>query len=217
MDGIDDLAVSAPTTKATSLDYLGTVYIFFGSENGLSRIPDVTIRSEFPQKIPHIPGEKWDSQFNILGEKLEGFDIDGDGFKDLLIGSPHTTTSPSSYQRGKICAFYAASRHLGLISVDDADWFLEGSQNYELFGSAFQISGKMLYVGSPGYRVDLSQDMSQGRVYGFGLDGGVQPVLRFTITSNSSFSQFGQSIAIGYFNGAGEPILLISSSTEVIF
>lgn len=218
MDGIDDLAVSAPTSQASTLNYLGTVYVFFGSVQGLGSVPNITIRSEIPRKIPHIPGEKWDSQFNILGEKLVGIDLDGDGFKDLIIGSPHTTILPSGFQRGKVSAFYANSRHQGNILVDNADWTLEGSKDYELFGYSLEISHNfskpMLFIGSPGYHDETHQ--SHGRIYGFRLNGQEKPVLIFTISSNFAFSQFGKSIAVGDFYGTGEPILAVSSSTEVL-
>jgi glycosylphosphatidylinositol phospholipase D len=217
MDGIDDLAVSAPTSHGTSLNYLGEIYVFFGSKDGLSKKPNITIRSSFQYKKPHVPGGKWESEFKVLGEKLTGIDLDGDGFKDLLIGSPHTTTSPAGFQRGKVSAFYAASKHEGSVSLDDADWALEGSKNYELFGYSFEIANNMvkpiLLIGSPGYREEMNQ--TQGRIYGFELNGRKPPILRFTVNSNTSFSQFGQSVAISDFYGTGEPILAVSSSAEV--
>ena len=41
------------------------------------------------------------------------------------------------------------------------------------------------------------------------------PTLLFTITSNQSGSKFGQSIAVSDFYGTGDPIIAVSSPTEV--
>lgn len=70
-DGYNDLAVAAPFEED------GAVYIFHGSENGLLEV--------YTQKIKQ-------SKTSMFGYSISrGVDIDGNGFKDIAIGSPNSS------------------------------------------------------------------------------------------------------------------------------
>lgn len=61
---------------ANSLQYRGTVYVFYGAKKpGLDLQPTLIIQGG--------------GTYYNLGTSLMGADVDGDGFKDLIIGSPY--------------------------------------------------------------------------------------------------------------------------------
>jgi glycosylphosphatidylinositol phospholipase D len=97
-DGIDDLAISAPTHGGLDLEYNGRVYVYFGSNvTGLHHDPDLIIEPKIKQPY-HRPGQEYMNQFTFFGEKLYAWDVDGDGFKDLVIASPRAASLPYRHQ-----------------------------------------------------------------------------------------------------------------------
>ncbi|EDO26775.1 predicted protein, partial [Nematostella vectensis] len=91
-DGIDDLAVSAPSEGADNLQYTGAVYVYYGVlGKGIPIKPDLTIIGK--------------GQYYNLGTKLLGADIDSDGYRDLIIGSPYAPAGGP--QRGSVTVFLA--------------------------------------------------------------------------------------------------------------
>lgn len=102
-DGIDDLAVSAPTYGSggpTEIDdsvrvpklYFGKVLIYLGKAGvGIVKnaLPDYTIRTNNGTEV-----------FFNLGHALRASDCDGDGKQDLIIMSPFSTQGWD--QRGHI-------------------------------------------------------------------------------------------------------------------
>ena len=128
---------------ANDLQYTGTVYIFFGTKGeGLNPHPSVAIYGN--------------GTYYNLGTSLLGADIDGDGFKDLIIGSPYAPEGGP--QRGSVAVFLAKTHILpGLdLSVHNADWMALGEQNYSWLGYSMTVtkeSGKIvLLVGAPTFR-----------------------------------------------------------------
>jgi hypothetical protein len=88
-DGFADLVVGAPTATYNSLSLAGMVYLYRGSIAGLSATP------------------VWTSGGTQAGEGF-GFslalgDMDGDGYRDLIIGAPcHSDTSLNLTQNGAV-------------------------------------------------------------------------------------------------------------------
>ncbi|KAF9963575.1 Glycosylphosphatidylinositol specific phospholipase D1 [Mortierella alpina] len=148
-DGIDDLAVGAPGHGAKGLTYDGSVYVYFGhAGTGLSEEPDLVIHRD--RASDSKQGGMSDSLAG-LGYVLEGLDLTGSGFKDLVIGMPMATTPeqdggregdpPLRYnqQAGKVLAFFSASGHAGQKLDTDRDWELQGQDVYGWFGASFAI------------------------------------------------------------------------------
>ncbi|TPX30774.1 glycosylphosphatidylinositol phospholipase D [Synchytrium microbalum] len=228
-DGIPDIAVSAPSHDASKLYYNGRVYVFFGQkqlEGGFSmgQEPDVII--EATQPFPNIPPfkegtgvgahYKYRYRFTVLGVALLGADVDGDGYKDLVVGSPFAAYDGGiSSQRGVIHAFYSSSNHTGVIDARlNADWFFPSPAriDFERFGSSLAMVDKdILVVGAPGFA--LLGDKTRGRVYGFKIKKRDQyPVLLWSVAGTGDFGQFGSSITP--FTTNNRTMLIISSSSE---
>ena len=123
-------------TGADDLQYTGTVYIFYGVKGeGLGAKPSFTIHGN--------------GTYYNLGTTLLGADVDGDGFKDLIIGSPYAPEGGP--QRGSVAVFLAKTQRKpgSNIPVHDADWMAFGEQNYSWFGYSLTVAntnGKMLLV-----------------------------------------------------------------------
>uniref|UniRef100_A0A8C2MUK0 Phosphatidylinositol-glycan-specific phospholipase D n=1 Tax=Cricetulus griseus TaxID=10029 RepID=A0A8C2MUK0_CRIGR len=94
-DGLPDLAVGAPSVGSGQLTYNGSVYVYYGSQQGtLSPSPNITISCK-------------DTYCN-LGWTLLSADMDGDGQPDLVMGSPFAPGGGK--QRGIVAAFYSRPR-----------------------------------------------------------------------------------------------------------
>jgi hypothetical protein len=63
----------------------GVVYVFLGGPNGISEKPSQKITA--PSELPNAFGDK-SAMFGFGLSK--GVDIDGNGFRDLAIGSPNS-------------------------------------------------------------------------------------------------------------------------------
>lgn len=205
-DGIDDLAVSAPTTEARGLHYYGEVRIFFGSSTGLHTSPDAIIDTL--------------SDYTVLGQTIGAGDANGDGFVDLLVGSPHARRG--GVQRGVAAVFLSRKAQVAgtLLDLEDADWIQSGEVNYDWFGTRLGIarlaSGvRMLLVGASGVNADGLQ--SVGRLYGYamtGIDTGTASLLpTFTLTGTTEFQQLGLNFAAGDPFNTGYPVVALSSPT----
>ncbi|KAI8909066.1 hypothetical protein EDD86DRAFT_206850 [Gorgonomyces haynaldii] len=197
-DGIDDLAISAPFVGYRGNKVDGMVYVLFGRKNAGLRTDgfDLVINGT----IGHPPSRRpayFDDQHHAMGERLFAIDLDGDGALDLVVGSPSASVNPGNHQRGLVQVYLSSSRYSGNINHTVADWTLSGSQNYEWFGSAIQFIPRtqQLLVGAPGYRSRKS-DKSNGRVYGFQLQGKRAPTLVYTVTSDVNGAQFGETIVV---------------------
>lgn len=130
-------------TGANSLQYTGTVYVFYGvNQKGLNSQPSLTIHGN--------------GTYYNLGTSLLGADIDGDGFKDLIIGSPYAPEGGP--QRGSVVVFLAKTQRKpgSELSVHDADWLVVGEQDYSWFGFSMtvaKIHGQLiLLIGAPTFR-----------------------------------------------------------------
>jgi glycosylphosphatidylinositol phospholipase D len=192
LDGFDDLAVSAPGLTGEYQD--GGIFIYFGGSNGLSKKYDVFINGSLTRQPPFVPfpgrDPIIDDRMHYYGESLFGADVDGDGFKDLLVLSPHDTPIVSGAQRGSVQGFLSSNRDLSpSLSYLDADWTLTGTGNYDLFGTSVTFTNNTLLVGVPGYaRGDF---YTNGAVYGYNFENPRFPQFQFLWTGDDNFGSFG--------------------------
>ena len=218
MDGLDDLVIAAPSTKALEMEYQGAVYVYFGQNGtGLGSHPNLVIRPHVHQPR-HKKGKIWENVFVNLGEKLFSFDVDQDGFLDLLIGSPHSSALPGKHQVGQIHAFLSSSKHEGEVNLDHSDWSLSGSSDFSWFGTSVVLwpasnsSTSYLMVSAPGHS---PSSQSKGCIYVYLLhtEDKSPPELRSTVSSKYEGASFGESMSIIEIHSKN--YLAISSPTAV--
>eukprot|EP01137_Pigoraptor_chileana_P012106 Opistho-2@64067 len=212
-DGVDDLAVSAPSTGANSLAYSGKVYVFFGRKGlGLSATPSITISST--------------DVYNNFGWALTSGDVDGDGHSDLIVGSPYAHAG--GRQRGAVSAFSSsiiAPRVSGGASLNlapsDASWTHNGEHDYDWFGYSVSVRNGFLAVGAPTVRICANADcsfsdsdkQSVGRVYGFKFSSPAAADLIFTVNGEAEYQKLGASVSLGDPLGNGDIRVAMAAST----
>ncbi|XP_017586207.1 PREDICTED: phosphatidylinositol-glycan-specific phospholipase D isoform X4 [Corvus brachyrhynchos] len=209
-DGVPDLAVGAPSVGSQFLTYKGAVYVYFGTEGrGLAPEPNVTITCQY--------------SYCNLGWSLLAADVDGNGKADLVVGSPYAPGGGK--QRGFAVAFYSHINRSdqGLLSVQDANWMMEGEENYAWFGfslaSCHLENITLLLIGSPTWKTcsscnTLLSDVRQsvGKVYGYNPPSTER---WFEITGDKEMGRMGLSLASGVMSVAGNTrkVLVVGAPT----
>ncbi|CAG8445087.1 10299_t:CDS:10 [Diversispora eburnea] len=198
-DGIEDVAISAPYYIKQSRFGWSLTVVDLNSDG----IDDLAIRKVYvyfgrrrrQQQRKH---ERLDNDWQIeaFGQVLASGDVDGDGYRDLLIGCPYCGfhnefRTPRLLQTGGIFVFHSSSKHYGNITVFDNDWSLKspGDQNYELFG----------------------------KIYGFEIvnkNDKYFDVLKFDLSGTDDFQGFGNKIIAGDFLDNEGDYLMVSAQSE---
>uniref|UniRef100_A0A8C9MEW9 Phosphatidylinositol-glycan-specific phospholipase D n=1 Tax=Serinus canaria TaxID=9135 RepID=A0A8C9MEW9_SERCA len=209
-DGVPDLAIGAPSVGSQFLTYKGAVYVYFGTEGkGFASLPNITITCQY--------------SYCNLGWSLLAADVDGNGNADLVVGSPYAPGGGK--QRGFVVAFYSHLNrsHQGLLSVQDANWMVQGEENYAWFGfslASCQLENvTLLLIGSPAWKTcsscnPLLPDVRQsvGKVYGYNPPSTER---WFEITGDKEMGRMGLSLASGVLSVAGNTrkVLVVGAPT----
>nr|O70362.1 RecName: Full=Phosphatidylinositol-glycan-specific phospholipase D; Short=PI-G PLD; AltName: Full=Glycoprotein phospholipase D; AltName: Full=Glycosyl-phosphatidylinositol-specific phospholipase D; Short=GPI-PLD; Short=GPI-specific phospholipase D; Flags: Precursor [Mus musculus]AAC77799.1 glycosylphosphatidylinositol-specific phospholipase D precursor [Mus musculus] len=213
-DGLPDLAVGAPSVGSGQLTYNGSVYVYYGSQQGrLSSSPNVTISCK-------------DTYCN-LGWTLLATDADGDGRHDLVISSPFAPGGRK--QKGIVATFYSHPRRNDkeLLTLEEADWKVNGEEDFSWFGYSLHgvtvANRSLLLIGSPTWKnvsrmarsshKKNQEEKSLGKVYGYFLPNRQSTI---TISGDKAMGKLGTSLSSGYVrvNGTLTQVLLVGAPTH---
>jgi len=191
-DGFDDLVVGAPVYSAT-LWARGAVYVFAGSETGLSGTPRI------------LEGL---SAFASLGWSVAGGDVNGDGCADLIAGAPDTNSSI-----GEVCVYLGSPAGYG----STPSWTAAGEGDNDYFGWSVAGIGDVdgdgygdIAIGAP--LVDHSPSKpGVGKVYVYlGGPSGLGGLGTTLFPASNWGAQFGFSLAgAGDVDGDGRSDLVV--------
>ncbi|MBM9498666.1 Ig-like domain-containing protein [Leptospira sp. 201903071] len=206
-DGYSDVIVGAPAANTNT----GRVYAFYSSGSSGVNISFVSFASV------KIDGAVSSERF---GFALETADVDGNGYSDLIVGAPYSSTNT-----GKVYVFHSTGTP-GIVdtSAATANVILAGSATNEFFGSALvagNVNGDIysdVVVGAYGYSAQ------KGRVSIFhGSSAGIGAVSSL-ITNSGGSGQFGFSLTLADVSGdgyadliAGAPFLNSAKGHVVVF
>jgi glycosylphosphatidylinositol phospholipase D len=203
-DGYDDLIVSAPTASFSNgpspriedyypKDYNGKIFVYYGGKEGIkaNSEPNLSITSKNKKDI-----------FYNLGSYLFTSDCNGDGFTDLLVGSPHSQQDGDN--KGHAAVFLSVQNNSKEIFIEDADYSFIGQNEYHEFGRSLTCSNNTLIVGVPGFRyfsiipnflsqIKIKLSQASGSVVGYDL---TTKMKKFSILCDFSQARFGQSLAM---------------------
>lgn len=150
-DGYCDVIVGAYQTGADD----GEVQVFYGSPTGLPITPDWTA-------TPDQVGAWFGYSVGTAG------DVNGDGYSDIIVGSPHYTHGQT--EEGATFVWHGSASGPGENGTPaNADWSKEGNQENAHHGFSVGTAGDVnadgyseVIIGAPEYTHGHSQE---GRVY----------------------------------------------------
>ena len=171
-DGFDDLIVGAPGA--------GISYIVFGKASGF----------DAAMGLSSLDGDNGFHLDGAVGPVSNAGDVNGDGFDDLIVGSPYADSNGTSYVVfGKTTGFDAA---MDLSSLDGSNGFrLDGETAYDRAGSSVSTAGDIngdgfddLIVGAPG--ADSNGEISGSSYVVFGKASGFDAVMNSSSLNGSN-------------------------------
>jgi len=190
-DGYADVIVGAPAYPGGRR---GKVYVYHGSETGLSATFGFTLTGE-------NSGDGFGFPVASAG------DVNGDGYADIVIGAPGYS---SGNYRGKVYVYYGSGGGL----VGTPAFTAVGESDGDSFGISAAMAGD---VNGDGY-ADLIVGANRfhagtGKVYVYhGGSAGLDVPPAFTITGENEVDYFGASVATaGDVNGDGYADVIVGA------
>ena len=189
-DGLADLIVGSPVDHSAAIpSFNGRLRIFYGSKDGIYSADKSSLIES-------------DEKNSLLGFKLFSFDLDNDGFNDLIISCPHSSLLSKKYQSGAVYCILSStfktflSANLNQVTSWKLAFPDEIHYGFEWFGYSISYSRPLLAIGAPGYSSHPDYP-SVGAAYVYEInENGQIGKLFHKIEGNEKFDRFAESIAI---------------------
>ena len=189
-DGYEDLLVGAPGVNGH-----GAVYAYFGSATGFSSPADWVVEGSQDQEL-------------FGSAVLGGFDSNGDGYADVLVGAPQHTDG-SQYE-GR-CRLYlggpAGPQTTAQWEFASDDWMSFTGAKLATAGDVNRDGYADVLIGAPYHRVNSSPS---GRVYLFlGSAGGLEVAPNWQKDAANEYDSFGSGLGHSDLNRDGYSDVII--------
>ena len=224
-DGYDDAVIGTPheDMSGSSISNVGKVNVLFGSTSGLT----TSGRQQWTQD--DLSGTNEEAG-DLFGDSLATGDFDGDGYDDLVIGSTGEDWG-STQDAGIVHAMYGSWN--GLTASGNQYFTQSGlpsgsNEAYDRFGEVLAVGDfdgdgyDDVAVGTPQEDLNGSSITNAGKVNiihgsSSGLTTTGSQLWRqddLTGTSSEEYDRFGNSLAVGDFDGDGYDDLIVGSPDE---
>ncbi|MBN1901419.1 FG-GAP repeat protein [Candidatus Sumerlaeota bacterium] len=207
-DGFDDVIIGCPEYWYEEYK-VGAAYVHFGSEEGLSVIPDW---------FAQCYGQPAHFGFSVASAG----DVNGDGYGDVIVGAPN---HKGEYQWAHGRAFIYYGKADGLNTSAAWEYTPETDDANPRYGDSVACAGDVngdgysdVIVGMPGERRGLQTDMGKAFIYlGSAQGPSDEPAWEVgpTMTNPPKNAYFGYSVATaGDVNGDGYSDVIVGAPYE---
>ncbi len=214
-DGFMDIIIGAYWAYAGERWFAGQTYVIFGSSSPLSTIDLSTTPADIT-----VCG---DDNYDWSGYAVASWDVNGDGFDDIIIGAPGAGPGDDHFS-GEIYVIFGSSNPPSEIdlSTTPADITIYGEYVWGYFGNAI-ASGDVNYDGYDDIIIGAYWAGPGGRTYV--IFGDSYPTPPYTIDLNTTpaditvcgaadFDESGWAVASGDVNGDAYDDIIIGDPTD---